>query len=264
MLSSFSYSARALDNPAYPQYTEAACILIADQMARFKQQPQSPAYQSVARNYSRHCQNPIPYVAKSVEFTPKVSQQVAPVKVAALQPEPVVSNRTDVMSDTASRLFELLKWPVLLIAVFLALRAFVRGFDGLSHSERLGRRAEQQLARHLVEALSEGYRHYHNIILKTEQGDLTEIDHLITSPYGIFVIEVKNYKGWIFGAEHQAHWVQQHFKRKHQFQNPLRQNYKHTADQYSSMLKAARLWPSAPLFSKAGTWLASIHLCFTA
>lgn len=149
--------------------------------------------------------------------------------------KPVVAATTEISSlqkaapDSAAGFSALLLWPVLLMAVSLAFRALVRGFDGLSHSERLGRHAEQQLARHLVDALSEGYRHYHNIILKTEHGDLTEIDHLISSPYGLFVIEVKNYKGWIFGAEHQAHWVQQHFKRKHQFQNPLRQNYKHTA-----------------------------------
>jgi hypothetical protein len=117
---------------------------------------------------------------------------------------------------------------VLLLVIFLVLRAIARSFNGLSNRERLGREAEQQLARHLVHALSEGYHHYHNIILKTEQGDLTEIDHLITSPYGVFVIEVKNYQGWIFGGEQHAHWVVQHFRRKHQFQNPIRQNYKHT------------------------------------
>jgi len=56
----------------------------------------------------------------------------------------------------------------------------------------------------------------------------TQIDHVIVSRYGIFVIETKNYKGWIYGGENDAKWTQVIYKRKERFQNPLRQNYKHT------------------------------------
>lgn len=35
-------------------------------------------------------------------------------------------------------------------------------------------------------------------------------------------------KGWIFGDASQANWTQQIYKKKYSFQNPLRQNYKHT------------------------------------
>jgi restriction system protein len=59
-----------------------------------------------------------------------------------------------------------------------------------------------------------------------EQGT-TQIDHIIVSKYGIFVIETKNMKGWIFGSENQKQWTQQIFKHKSKFQNPLHQNYKH-------------------------------------
>jgi len=31
---------------------------------------------------------------------------------------------------------------------------------------------------------------------------------------GIFVIETKNYKGWIFGSENQKQWIQVNFKQK--------------------------------------------------
>lgn len=55
----------------------------------------------------------------------------------------------------------------------------------------------------------------------------TQIDHIIVSEYGIFVVETKNMKGWIFGSEHQKQWTQQIFKHKSKFQNPLHQNYKH-------------------------------------
>lgn len=55
----------------------------------------------------------------------------------------------------------------------------------------------------------------------------TQLDHIIVSKYGIFVVETKNMKGWIFGSEHQKQWTQQIFKHKTKFQNPLHQNYKH-------------------------------------
>jgi predicted RNA-binding Zn-ribbon protein involved in translation (DUF1610 family) len=72
--------------------------------------------------------------------------------------------------------------------------------------------------------------HYHlvkNVTLPTEDGGTTQIDHIIVSTYGVFVVETKNIKGWIFGSEHQRTWTQQIYKHKSKFQNPLHQNYKH-------------------------------------
>jgi predicted RNA-binding Zn-ribbon protein involved in translation (DUF1610 family) len=66
-----------------------------------------------------------------------------------------------------------------------------------------------------------------NVTLPTEDGT-TQIDHIIVSRYGIFVIETKNMKGWIFGGEHQKTWRQKIYKHSSKFQNPLHQNYKHT------------------------------------
>ncbi len=58
-------------------------------------------------------------------------------------------------------------------------------------------------------------------------GGTTQIDHVLVSTYGIFVIETKNFKGWIFGSETQKKWTQQIYKHRNTFQNPLHQNYKH-------------------------------------
>lgn len=55
----------------------------------------------------------------------------------------------------------------------------------------------------------------------------TQIDHVIISPYGVFVIETKNYTGWIFGSEHAEFWTKNMYGNKYQFQNPLKQNYFH-------------------------------------
>ena len=71
------------------------------------------------------------------------------------------------------------------------------------------------------------YHRLNNITLPLANGGSTQIDHVIVSKYGIFVIETKNYKGWIFGNEAQRQWTQVIMGRKYKFQNPLRQNYLH-------------------------------------
>ena len=65
-----------------------------------------------------------------------------------------------------------------------------------------------------------------NVTLPTEDGT-TQIDHIIVSEFGVFVIETKNMKGWIYGGEKQKTWTQKIYKHTTKFQNPLYQNYKH-------------------------------------
>ena len=70
------------------------------------------------------------------------------------------------------------------------------------------------------------YHHFRKIILPTSRGSC-EIDHLIVSPFGLFVIENKDRSGWIFGEESDRNWTAVHFTNKYAFQNPLHQNYGH-------------------------------------
>ena len=65
-----------------------------------------------------------------------------------------------------------------------------------------------------------------NVTLPTENGT-TQIDHILIADTGIFVIETKHYKGWIYGNPNEATWTQVIFKLKSRFQNPSRQNYGH-------------------------------------
>jgi len=65
-----------------------------------------------------------------------------------------------------------------------------------------------------------------NVTLPTEDGT-TQIDHIIVSCYGVFVVETKNMKGRIFGNEKQRYWTQKIYRHSQKFQNPLHQNYKH-------------------------------------
>lgn len=65
-----------------------------------------------------------------------------------------------------------------------------------------------------------------NVTLPTDDGT-TQVDHIVVSKFGIFVIETKNMKGWIFGSPHQKQWTQKIYRHTTKFQNPLHQNYKH-------------------------------------
>ncbi len=72
------------------------------------------------------------------------------------------------------------------------------------------------------------YKRLHNLIVPTANGK-TQIDHVYMSQVGIFVIETKNFEGWIFADEKSKQWMQMFPNRKKfKFQNPLHQNYKHT------------------------------------
>lgn len=99
----------------------------------------------------------------------------------------------------------------------MSLMAMFKGFIG----ETMGSIAHKALLDSNI------YRELNNVTIPTPDGT-TQIDHIIVSRYGIFVIEAKNMKGWIFGSESAAEWTQSFPGGKFKFQNPLRQNYRHT------------------------------------
>lgn len=70
------------------------------------------------------------------------------------------------------------------------------------------------------------YSVINNLVLQT-RGQTSQIDHVVVSDFGIFVIETKNYKGWIFGGDEAEYWTQVIYKYKQQFYNPIRQNRGH-------------------------------------
>jgi hypothetical protein len=65
-----------------------------------------------------------------------------------------------------------------------------------------------------------------DIMLMTSKGT-SQIDHIVISPYGIFVIETKNYNGWIHGSDNSEYWTKTVYRRKYQFHNPIKQNWSH-------------------------------------
>lgn len=70
------------------------------------------------------------------------------------------------------------------------------------------------------------YHIVENVMLYTENGPF-QIDHIMVSIYGVFVVNKKNLKGWIFGNKTQKIWTQKINDHSYKFQNPLHQNHKH-------------------------------------
>jgi hypothetical protein len=69
--------------------------------------------------------------------------------------------------------------------------------------------------------LSEKIYHLIKNVTIPADGGTTQIDHVIVSIFGIFVVETKNMKGWIFGKEKDTYWTQKIFRQSHKFQNPF-------------------------------------------
>ena len=97
---------------------------------------------------------------------------------------------------------------------------------GVKYPEIKGMMGERQV-NHTLSALNEDYKIYHDLYVPAAKGGTVQVDHIVTSPYGIFVIETKNYKGWIFGEEDRKYWTQVIYKRKEKLYNPIWQNHGH-------------------------------------
>lgn len=110
-------------------------------------------------------------------------------------------------------------WPIWLVVVLAATLAAprVKGMIGEAAVNWMARRQLDPAAYHLIP----------NVTLPV-QGGTTQIDHVIVSPFGVFVVETKNMRGVIYGEAHQHTWTQRLGRQSFLFQNPLRQNYKHT------------------------------------
>jgi hypothetical protein len=55
----------------------------------------------------------------------------------------------------------------------------------------------------------------------------TQVDHILISRFGVFVIETKHYTGWLFANEAGQTWTQVWFRARFKIQNPILQNARH-------------------------------------
>ncbi len=80
-------------------------------------------------------------------------------------------------------------WLILLVAgvgLIKIFKPFLKGKVG-----------ELAVSTHVKLYLDERYILLNDVTLPDEFAGTTQIDHILLSPFGVFVIETKNYKGWI-------------------------------------------------------------------
>ena len=109
-------------------------------------------------------------------------------------------------------------WVLLIIIAIIKIKLpYLKGLIG-----------EKFVSRKLSKLDLDHYKILDDLLLPSN-GNLntTQIDHIVVSNYGIFCIETKSYKGWIFGNANDKYWTQVIYRHKERFYNPLRQNYAH-------------------------------------
>jgi len=119
-----------------------------------------------------------------------------------------------------------------LLAVAAVLGFLVgRGWAGRTRGRRtlpiFQNRGEALVSRILLSSSRPPDYHLMNhVTIRLEDGT-TEIDHILVSRFGVFVIETKDYSGWIFANAADRTWTQVRFKWRFKFQNPIFQNNRH-------------------------------------
>ncbi|GAB6169573.1 hypothetical protein JCM1393_20330 [Clostridium carnis] len=95
--------------------------------------------------------------------------------------------------------------------------------------KKLNRRKEINFGEEEVNKILRKFHRYKllsDIMIKRDNGT-SQIDHILISKKGIFVIETKDYNGLIYGDQYSKYWTQILYTEKNSFYNPIRQNYGH-------------------------------------
>ena len=117
--------------------------------------------------------------------------------------------------------------PPIVWVLFALVVAFTVFGSWWNSPKQKGARGERLVARRLRNGLPDEYLILNDVYLPCSDGTTAQIDHIVVSQYGIFVVETKTYSGWIFGSEGDSKWTQSFRSKKITFQNPKRQNYEH-------------------------------------
>ena len=111
------------------------------------------------------------------------------------------------------------------LGILLAL-GYISGMIYLSFFYTKGKVGEKAVARRLKRLPEEEYKVINDLMLPTSYGT-TQLDHVVISRFGIFVIETKKYTGFIYGGENAERWTQNIWGKKYSMLNPIRQNNTH-------------------------------------
>lgn len=146
--------------------------------------------------------------------------------------------------------------PMILFILFAILLIIIKSY--LNSKKGKGKLAETVVTKKLELFLDkEKYTIYRDLIVPDKFG-YTQIDILVVSVYGIFVIEVKNFSGKIYAYEHGNVWIQYLHGKKSEFQNPIKQNYRHIKALSEYLLVPISKFHSVVLFIGDATFKTAI------
>lgn len=97
----------------------------------------------------------------------------------------------------------------------------------ISRAFRYQNVSEELVSRVLRREFSPPDYHLMNHVTLQMKDGTTQVDHILVSRFGVFVIETKHYKGWIFANAKHKTWTQVLYRLKFKFQNPILQNKRH-------------------------------------
>lgn len=118
-----------------------------------------------------------------------------------------------------------------IVVIFLLFKLFAEGVRHL-YAEP-GKVFENRINRRLQRFEKDGGRVLQNCFFRWRNGSTVQIDNLLIYRSGIYVIECKDYKGWVFGNDINDEWTVSYYggrynnSEKHSFYNPIKQNQGH-------------------------------------
>ena len=119
---------------------------------------------------------------------------------------------------------------IFLLVFFISLMVLLTISTILSTPKVKGAIGERRVAKKLNKVAKKyNGKVINDVIVQGEDGKTSQIDHILFTPYMIFVVETKNYAGRIYGSDGDQYWTQvlAYGHTKNKLYNPVKQNMTH-------------------------------------
>lgn len=144
-------------------------------------------------------------------------------------------------------------WIILSVLLYFTFRPVYRKIKILKQLKSItsfnrGNRSERDVIVRLLQMGLPAEAIFHDLYVIKNGTEFSQIDVLVVAKVGLIVIEVKDYRGWIFGNGKQSYWTQTLAKDKiykNKFYNPIKQNAGHI----KALRDQLNLDTNVPIFS---------------
>lgn len=120
----------------------------------------------------------------------------------------------------------MIKYLVSVLLLFFIAVSLIKQINRKKRRNALGRDGENEVTKAISNLSGRKFFILNDILLKHNE-KTSQIDHIVISKKGIFVIETKNYSGTIIASKDKKYWLQVLKGNEHSFFNPLFQNEGH-------------------------------------